>query len=67
MITVKVNDTNRTFLKETTIDRMIETLQIQSNGIAIAINNSIIKKSDWENHTLSENDNVLIIRSTQGG
>ncbi|WP_299675254.1 sulfur carrier protein ThiS [uncultured Tenacibaculum sp.] len=67
MITVKVNDTNKIFSKETTIDRMIETLQIQSNGIAIAINNSIIKKSDWENHILSDNDNVLIIRSTQGG
>ncbi|WP_299835572.1 sulfur carrier protein ThiS [uncultured Tenacibaculum sp.] len=67
MITVKVNDTSKKFSKETTIDRMIETLQIQSNGIAIAINNSIIKKSDWESHTLSENDNVLIIRSTQGG
>jgi len=67
MITVKINDSNKTFKTECNLIGMIEELNIQSNGIAIAVNNSIIKKSDWSNHKLSENDNVLIIKSTQGG
>ncbi|CAL2093393.1 sulfur carrier protein ThiS [Tenacibaculum sp. 190524A05c] len=67
MITVKINDSNKTFKTECNLIRMIEELNIQSNGIAIAVNNSIVKKSDWSNHKLSENDNVLIIKSTQGG
>ncbi|CAL2074858.1 sulfur carrier protein ThiS [Tenacibaculum sp. 190524A05c] len=67
MITVKINDSNKTLKTECNLIRMIEELNIQSNGIAIAVNNSIVKKSDWSNHKLSENDNVLIIKSTQGG
>ncbi|CAL2056247.1 sulfur carrier protein ThiS [Tenacibaculum sp. 190524A05c] len=67
MITVKINDSNKTFKTECNLIGMIEELKIQSNGIAIAVNNSIVKKSDWSNHKLSENDNVLIIKSTQGG
>ncbi|CAL2074872.1 sulfur carrier protein [Tenacibaculum sp. 190524A05c] len=67
MITVKINDSNKTFKTECNLIRMIEELNIQSNGIAIAVNNSIVKKSDWSNHKLSENDDVLIIKSTQGG
>ena len=67
MITVKINDSNKTFKTECNLIKMIEELNIQSNGIAIAVNNSIVKKSDWSNHKLSENDNVLIIKSTQGG
>ncbi len=67
MITVKVNNTSKTFSKDTTVVAMIDDLQIQSNGIAIAINNTIITKSEWENYKLSDNDTILIIRSTQGG
>ena len=67
MITVKINDSNKTFKTECNLIRMIEELNVQSNGIAIAVNNSIVKKSDWSNHKLSDNDNVLIIKSTQGG
>ncbi|CAM1342091.1 sulfur carrier protein ThiS [Tenacibaculum amylolyticum] len=67
MITIKVNDTTKTFSKETNINQLLDELKIQSNGIAIAINNDIVKKTDWESFKLSNNDNVLIIRSTQGG
>lgn len=67
MITIKVNDTTKTFSKETSVYQLLEELKIQSNGIAIAINNDIVKRANWESFRLSDNDNVLIIRSTQGG
>ena len=37
------------------------------NGIAIAVNGSVIPRKDWENYLLKENDEVLIIKATQGG
>jgi sulfur carrier protein len=37
------------------------------NGIAIAVNETVIPKSDWTNYLLKENDNLLIIKATQGG
>ncbi len=67
MITLKVNDTSKTFPKGSTVNQLIEVLNIQSNGIAVAINDNIIKKNDWETHPLKDNDKILIIRSTQGG
>lgn len=39
----------------------------QSQGIAIAVNNQIITKSNWQNTQLKEEDKITIIRATQGG
>lgn len=39
----------------------------KQNGIAFAINNSVIPKTDWATTVLSETDNILIITATQGG
>lgn len=36
-------------------------------GVAVAVNQQVIPKSDWINTELKENDQVIIIRATQGG
>lgn len=36
-------------------------------GIAVAINDEILPKSNWESYFVRENDNILIITATQGG
>lgn len=36
-------------------------------GAAIAINNDVILKSDWEHIKLKENDRIEIIKAVQGG
>lgn len=37
------------------------------NGIAIAVNNSVIPKQEWSSFQPKENDTILIIKATQGG
>ncbi|CAM2811715.1 sulfur carrier protein ThiS [Flavobacterium frigoris] len=44
----------------------IEFHQKQS-GIAVAINNTVIPKSNWNDYPLSQSDEILIISATQGG
>jgi len=39
----------------------------KQKGIAIAINNCVIPKSDWNSYFLTANDQILIISATQGG
>lgn len=39
----------------------------KQNGIAVAVNNTVIAKSNWDIHNLSETDDILIISATQGG
>ena len=67
MIRIKVNDIQKELSNNLTIVELVEQLQIQSNGIAIAINNNVVKRDDWVSVALQNNDDVLIIKSTQGG
>ncbi len=39
----------------------------KQNGIAVAINGEVKPKTSWENVQLNEQDDVLIIKATQGG
>ncbi|WP_417800004.1 sulfur carrier protein ThiS [Tenacibaculum sp.] len=67
MITIKVNENPQEFSSSLTLQELVEKLQIQTNGIAIAVNSSVVKKSDWSSKLLQNNDAILIITSTQGG
>jgi len=66
-MTVQVNQKPYTIPATTTLQQLVEQLQITTNGIAIAINNNVITKSDWKTQQLQNNDTILIIKSTQGG
>ena len=37
------------------------------SGIAVAVNQSVISKSNWATTTLEESSKILIIQATQGG
>ena len=39
----------------------------KQNGIAVAVNNAVIPKSNWESTTVNNQDEILIIKATQGG
>ena len=39
----------------------------KQKGIAVAVNGQVIPKIDWHTHLLNSNDDVLLIRATQGG
>ncbi len=39
----------------------------QKKGIAVALNNAVIKKDEWKTCTLQENDKILVISATKGG
>ena len=39
----------------------------KQNGIALAINNIVVPKSNWNSHYIKEKDEILIISATQGG
>lgn len=59
--TLEINPT--TSLQEIVITQLGEKL----NGVAVAVNDTVIPKTNWEQFVLNENDKILIIRATQGG
>lgn len=44
-----------------------EMLGEKQKGIAVAVNNTVIPKINWAIVSLNVNDEVLIIKATQGG
>ena len=40
---------------------------LTQKGIAVAVNNAVIPKAEWQTTILTENDKIIIIKATQGG
>lgn len=66
---LKINNQTKQFAPESLTVQALLDLEIpnKQNGIAVAINNTVIPKSNWNTHPLNENDEILIISATQGG
>jgi len=67
MINIKINNTIHQFQADSSLGIILNELKVATNGIAVAVNQSIITKTDWNTHALTEGDEILIIKATQGG
>jgi len=67
MINIKVNNTIHQFQAASSLATILNELEIVINGIAVAVNQNIITKTNWSTQALNEGDEVLIIKATQGG
>ena len=64
---ITVNNEVKTINDESLLSLTHSILGDKTKGIAIAVNQTIIPKTDWEKTSLKTNDAVLIIKATQGG
>ncbi|MBP1841197.1 sulfur carrier protein ThiS [Formosa algae] len=67
MISINVNNAIHQVAEHSVLATIISKLSPIQNGIAVAVNNTVIPKSNWDNVKVSNNDNILIIQATQGG
>jgi sulfur carrier protein len=66
---LKINNQIKQFpLDSLTVQALLD-LEIpeKQNGIAVAINNTVIPRTNWNSHFLNPTDDILIISATQGG
>jgi sulfur carrier protein len=40
---------------------------LDKKGIAVAVNNSVVPKAEWNTYEVKSADKITIIRATQGG
>lgn len=62
-----VNGQPQQFEEKTVLKELLDQLNIDQNGLAVAINSTVIPRDQWSNITLENNDSVMLIRATQGG
>ncbi len=64
---ITVNNKIKIINNDSLISLLNELLGDKTKGIAIAINENIVAKSNWQSTQIKANDAILIIKATQGG
>jgi len=67
MISINVNNTQKEISENSSLSQLLEGLDHSTNGIAVAVNENVISKTQWSSTFLNQNDAILIIKATQGG
>ena len=50
------------------VEEILRKAEINDHkGIALAINNTVVPKSKWNEFSLKDNDKIVVIKATQGG
>ena len=64
---VQVNNKEVEMTPASTLTQLAAQLELPVQGIAIAVNNKMIPRSEWEKFALQENDNLVVIKAACGG
>ncbi len=62
-----INGNEKEFEQNVTLKTVIEQLQIEDKVMAAAVNMNIVKKENWENYLLEENDKLELLEFVGGG
>ena len=63
---IKINN-KETEVSSDNLAVVLNSVDIPAAGVAVAVNSKMIPRSDWDRCTLTENDEILIIRAACGG
>ena len=67
MIALKINGKERQLDGSTDLPAYLESLGIGEQNIAVAYNGTVLRRDELPSTTLSEGDNVEIVRAMGGG
>ncbi|WP_276166177.1 sulfur carrier protein ThiS [Zobellia alginiliquefaciens] len=67
MITIHMNQKRLEVNPKTTIYQFLNQIDSSLNGVAVAINEQVVSKSDWQTQELKDQDQILVIQAAQGG
>ena len=51
----------------TTISELVKELALPYQGVAVAVDNCLVPRTEWNDFKLSENISLLIIKAASGG
>lgn len=64
---VLVNNKEQEVTSDISVSTLAQSLQLPEKGIAIAVNNRMVSRTEWDGFVLKENDNIVIIKAACGG
>lgn len=67
-MTIFLNNQAKELPESSSVSAMLQLLALEHvRGIAVAINDMVVPRSNWATYQLQENDRLTLIRATQGG
>jgi sulfur carrier protein len=64
---IRVNGEIRDFPEASKINHLLQTLGLTPEGIVVTLNQTILKKTEWDQIIIKENDIVELISFVGGG
>ncbi len=64
---IYVNNKEQEVAEHLRVSELAAQLQLPEQGIALAVNNRMIPRTEWENTELTPEANILIIKAACGG
>ena len=66
---IQVNGKAHTLDSEQNVAELVFELSgsVETQGVAVAINGQIVRRTDWPTRTLRDNDEVEVLRAVSGG
>lgn len=64
---VTVNSKETEVLDGCTLAQLALSLELPERGVAVAVNNRMIPRTQWESHVLQPNDSLVVIKAACGG
>lgn len=62
-----VNGENKSFSDDSTLQSIINELKVEEKVMAAAVNMEIVKKDEWNTHTIKESDKLELLQFVGGG
>ncbi|WP_034268782.1 sulfur carrier protein ThiS [Haloechinothrix halophila] len=64
---VEVNGEEREFADGTTLAQLLEQLGTAQRGVAVAVDGTVVTRSEWQDVVLTDGAKVEILTAVQGG
>lgn len=62
-----INGETKEFSEGTSLQSVITSLEVEDKVMAAAVNMQIVKKDEWVNHILTNNDTLELLQFVGGG
>lgn len=66
-VTISVNGEPREIAPGTALDTVVRTLTAAPSGVAAALNETVVPRTQWPSTALAEGDRVEVLTAVQGG
>ena len=65
---MKVNINNKsTDVSATSLQELATELSLPEKSVAVAVNNHMVTRAEWNQTAINENDNIVVIKAVCGG